>query len=43
MGSDGVIYIPSFIKIGAGVEGILTFYFRNLKGCNVGIPDGWDL
>jgi hypothetical protein len=25
MGSDGVIYIPSFMKIGTGVQAILRF------------------
>jgi hypothetical protein len=37
MGSGGMIYIPSFKKIGKGVEGILSFYLSNLKGCIVGI------
>jgi hypothetical protein len=38
-----MIYIPSFMKIGAGVQAILIFCLRNLKGFNVGITDGWDL
>jgi hypothetical protein len=29
----------SFIKNGRGVEGILRFYLRNFKDCNVGITD----
>jgi hypothetical protein len=32
-----------FMKIGTDVEGILRFRSTNLKGCNVGITDGWDL
>jgi hypothetical protein len=35
-----MICIPSFTKFGGDVEGIVTFYARNLKGCNVGITDG---
>jgi hypothetical protein len=36
-------YVPSFMKIGTGVEAILRFCFRNLRGCNDGIPGGRDL
>jgi hypothetical protein len=36
-------YIPSFMKIGIGIQAILTFYLRNLRDCNVGITDGRDL
>jgi hypothetical protein len=45
MAADGMIYIPSFMKIGTGVQAILKFFssLRNLGGCNVGIIDGWDL
>jgi hypothetical protein len=43
IGSDGMIYIPSFIKTGAGVEGILRFCLSNLKGCNIVITDGRNL
>jgi hypothetical protein len=45
MASDGMIYIPSFMKIGKGVQAILKFlsFLRNLGGCNIGIIDGWDL
>jgi hypothetical protein len=35
--SGGMIYIPLFIKIGTGVQAILRFCIRNLKGYNVGI------
>jgi hypothetical protein len=34
------MYIPSFVKIGTGVQAILRFYLRNLRGFNVGITDG---
>jgi hypothetical protein len=40
MGSGGMIYIRSFMKIGVGVQVILRFGYSNLKGCNVGITDG---
>jgi hypothetical protein len=43
MGSGGMIYIQRFMKIGTGVQAILRFYLRNLRGCNVGITDGKDL
>jgi hypothetical protein len=35
--SCGMIYIPSFMKIGIGVQAILRFYLSSLKGCHVGI------
>jgi hypothetical protein len=38
-----MIYIPSFMKISTGVQAILRFSHRNLRGCNVGITDGRDL
>jgi hypothetical protein len=37
------VYIPSFMKIGTGIPAILRFCFRNLRGCDVGIPGGRDL
>jgi hypothetical protein len=40
MGSGGMIYIPSFMKIGKDIDGISI---GNLKGCNAGITDGRDL
>jgi hypothetical protein len=43
MASDGMIYIPSFMKIGTGVEAILRFCLTSLNGCNVGITYGRDL
>jgi hypothetical protein len=39
MGSGGMIYIPSFMKIVMGVQAILWFCLRNLKGCSAGITD----
>jgi hypothetical protein len=43
MASCGIICIPSFMKIGTGVQAILKFSLRNLRGCNVGITDVRDL
>jgi hypothetical protein len=43
MGSGGMIYILSFMKTGAGVQEILTFCLRNLRGRSVGITDGTNL
>jgi hypothetical protein len=37
------MYIPSFIKIGTGIQAILRFSLKNLRGCNVGITDGRNL
>jgi hypothetical protein len=37
------IYIPSFMKIGTGIQAILRFCLRNMRGYNVGITDGRDL
>jgi hypothetical protein len=36
---NGKKCVPSFMKIGAGIRGILRFCLRNLRGCNVGIID----
>jgi hypothetical protein len=38
-----MINIPSFMKIGIGVQAILRFCLENLRGCNVGITEGMDL
>jgi hypothetical protein len=43
MGPGGMLYLPSFMKIGRGVHEILRFFLRNLSGCNVGITDRRDL
>jgi hypothetical protein len=40
MGSDAMIHIPNFMKIGTDVEEILKFYISNFKYGNVGITDG---
>jgi hypothetical protein len=40
MVSRGIIYLASSMTIGAGVEPILRFRLRNLKGRNVDITDG---
>jgi hypothetical protein len=42
MASCGMIYLPSFVKIGTGIQAILRFGLRNSRGCNVGITDGRD-
>jgi hypothetical protein len=38
-----MMYIQSFMKIGAGVQATLRFFQRKLRGCNSGITDGRDL
>jgi hypothetical protein len=43
MASCGLINLPTFIKIVTGVQEILRFWLRNVRGCNVGITDGRDL
>jgi hypothetical protein len=43
MGSGGMIYILSFMKIGTDVQEILRFCLSNLRGCKVGITNGRDL
>jgi hypothetical protein len=43
MVSCDMIYIPSFMKIGTGVQAILRFGLRNLRGCNVCITAGREL
>jgi hypothetical protein len=37
------IYVPYFMKIGIGVQAVLRFCLRNLRGCNFGITGGKDL
>jgi hypothetical protein len=39
----GMINIPSFRKLGTGVQAILRLCLSNLNGCDVGINDGRDL
>jgi hypothetical protein len=43
MASCGMIYIPSFMNTGTKVQVILRFCLNNLKRCNIGITDVWDL
>jgi hypothetical protein len=43
MASCGMIYLRSFMKIGTGVQEILRFCLRSLRGCNVDIIDGREL
>jgi hypothetical protein len=43
MDSGGMICVPSFVKIGLGIEGILRFCLSNLNDCNVGVTGGSDL
>jgi hypothetical protein len=40
--SYGMIYVPSFMKIGTGVQAVLRLLLGNLRGCNVGITDWRD-
>jgi hypothetical protein len=37
--SYGMICIPSLMNIDTGVQAIIRFYFRNLRGCNIGITN----
>jgi hypothetical protein len=37
MASCDVIHLTSFMKIGKGVQAILRFCHRNLRGCSVSI------
>jgi hypothetical protein len=43
MGLGGMIYIPSSLKTRTGVQAILRFCLRHLRGCNVRIKNGRDL
>jgi hypothetical protein len=43
MASYGMISIPSFMKIGIGVQAVLRFRLSSFSHCNVGINDGRDL
>jgi hypothetical protein len=38
-----MIFLPSFVKTGAGLQAILRFCFSNLNGFNIGITDGKEL
>jgi hypothetical protein len=39
MAPCGILYLHGFVKIGKGVQAILSFGLSNLNGCNVGIND----
>jgi hypothetical protein len=43
MGSGGMIYIPSLMKIVTGIWGLLKFCLRNVRRCNSGVADGKEL
>jgi hypothetical protein len=43
MSSDGMIYIPDFMKIGTGIQEILSVCFNIMRECNIDITDGYDL
>jgi hypothetical protein len=42
MGSGDMISVPSLINIDTGLQAIIRLFFRNLRGCNIGINDGRD-
>jgi hypothetical protein len=37
MDADGMIYMPSFMMIGTGIQTMLMLYLRNLRGFKFGI------
>jgi hypothetical protein len=39
MDSSGMIYVPSFVRIGRGFQEMLRVYLRNLKGSYVGVTN----
>jgi hypothetical protein len=43
LASYDTIYMPSFMKIGTGVQETLRICLSNLRGHNVGISEGRDL
>jgi hypothetical protein len=43
MASCGMIYLPSFMKIGRGVQTILRVCLSDVRLCDVSITDGRDL
>jgi hypothetical protein len=43
MASCGMIYIPSYMKIGTDIQAILRCLLRNLRDCNAGIAGGRDI
>jgi hypothetical protein len=43
MGSGGMTYRPSFMKIDRDIQPILRILQSNMRDCNVGITDGRNL
>jgi hypothetical protein len=43
MPSCRMIFLPSFTKIGTGVQATLQFCLRNLRGSNTGTAEGRNL
>jgi hypothetical protein len=43
MAADGMIWMPSFMAVGLGMQVMLRFFFDNSRGCNVGITNGRNL
>jgi hypothetical protein len=43
MASGGMLYTPCLMTIGSGIQVILRFCLRNMRGYNVGITDGRDV
>jgi hypothetical protein len=43
MGSGGIIYIPSFMKICTGIRIILRFYLQQFENLYFGIIEGRNL
>jgi hypothetical protein len=43
MSSNGMIYLPGFMKTGTKVQEILRFCLSNFRGCNVCITVMGDL
>jgi uncharacterized protein YraI len=41
--SCDMMHLPSFMKIGIGVQATLRCCLRNLNGCNVSTTDGEEL
>jgi hypothetical protein len=39
MAPCGMVYVASFMKAGTGIQEILMFCLRNLRGFNFGVTD----
>jgi hypothetical protein len=42
LASCGMVHVQSFMKTGTGIQAMMRFCLRNLRGCNVGITNGTD-